>query len=126
MSATITVTKLIQYPALNPDKWIVGFTTDMGNGNSFYLETSVSLNSASTSQEAVNAGLNQLSNTINNQIASMQTASPLIGSVVTLPTTTTGTTTTGTTTTGTTTTGTTTTGTTTTGTTTTTSGSSTV
>ena len=89
MSATITVTKLIQYPPINPDKWIVGFTTDVGNGNQFYLETSISLTSASTSQEAVKAGLSQLANTINNQIASMQTASPLLGSTVELPTTTT-------------------------------------
>jgi hypothetical protein len=87
MSATITVTKLIQYPPINPDKWIVGFTTDVGNGNSFYLETSVGLTSASTSQEVVDIALNQLANTINNQIASMQTASPLLGSTVKLPTT---------------------------------------
>jgi hypothetical protein len=87
MSAIIKVTKLIQYPPINPDKWIVGFTTDVGNGNQFYLETSVSLTSASTSQEAVNAGLSQLANTINNQIASMQTESPLLGSTVELPTT---------------------------------------
>jgi hypothetical protein len=86
MSATITVTKLIQYPPINPDKWIVGFTTNVGNGNQFYLETSISLTSATTSQEAVNMALSQLANTINNQIASMQTASPLIGSTVELPT----------------------------------------
>jgi hypothetical protein len=98
MSATITVTKIIQYPPVNPDKWIVGFTTDVGNGNQFYLETSVSLTSASTSQEAVNTALNQLANTINNQIASMQTAPPLIGSTVELPTTSTTTETTTTTT----------------------------
>jgi hypothetical protein len=88
MSATITVTKIIQYPPINPDKWIVGFTTNVGNGNQFYLETSVSLTSANTSQEAVNMALSQLANTINNQIASMQTASPLLGSTVELPTTT--------------------------------------
>jgi hypothetical protein len=87
MSATITVTKLIQYPPINPDKWIVGFTTDVGNGNQFYLETSVNLTLASTGQEAVNAGLSQLANTINNQIASMQTVEPLVGSTVELPTT---------------------------------------
>jgi len=89
MSATITVTKIIQYPPINPDKWIVGFTTNAGNGNQFYLETSVSLTSASTSQEAVNIALSQLANTISNQIASMQTASPLLGSTVELPTATT-------------------------------------
>jgi hypothetical protein len=89
MPATITVTKITQYPPINPDKWIVGFTTDVGNGNQFYLETNVSLASASSSQEAVNMALSQLATTINNQIASMQTASPLIGSTVTLPTTTT-------------------------------------
>jgi len=92
MSATITVTKIIQYPPINPDKWIVGFTTNVGNGNQFYLETSVSLTSVSTSQEAVNIALSQLANTINNQIVSMQTASRLLGSTVELPTATTETT----------------------------------
>jgi hypothetical protein len=90
----ITVSRLEQYPSLEPTGYAVGFNCLCPNGRSFYTDTVVSFDVAENDEDALAAGLEALGESIVSRCAALselpelpdpvdRPASELIGSDVT-------------------------------------------
>ena len=77
MEREIKVSKLQPYPAEEPTGFAVGFTFGV-NGRTGYLDTVVSYDEATTDEEAVQIALQKLGESINSQLDTMESKSPLV------------------------------------------------
>ena len=67
----ITVSRLEQYPSLEPTGYAVGFNCSCTNGRSFYTDTVVSFDNAETDEEALAAALEVLGESIQSRCDSL-------------------------------------------------------
>ena len=84
MGKEIKISKLCPYPTEEPTGFAVGFTFGV-NGRTGYLDTAVSYDEATTDEEAVQIALQKLGESINSQLDTMASKSPLVWTVVELP-----------------------------------------
>ena len=79
----IKVSRLNQHPADEPTGFAVGFTCECVNGRSFYTDTHVSFDDASSDDEAVTVALDRLGESIQSRCDGLEAKSSLLGVDVT-------------------------------------------
>jgi len=82
--ADILIVRLEQYPPNEPTGWAVGFSVICNNGRSFYIDTVVPFDKASTDEDAVNVALQDLKDTIQQRIKELEKKTSLIGTKLVL------------------------------------------
>jgi len=82
--ARIIVVRFEPYPPDEPTGWVVGFNVICSNSRTFYVDTSISYNEATTDEEAVNKAYERLKESIDRRVAELEKKSPLIGKEITI------------------------------------------
>jgi hypothetical protein len=77
--AEAIVVKLEQYPLTEPQGWVVGFNVVCNNGRSFYIETVIDFNKATTDEVAVEVALEELKETIQNKVSELENKPSILG-----------------------------------------------
>ena len=75
----IIISKLIKYPAEEPTGFAVGFTVTTESNRTFYIDTLVSFDLATTDEQAVAIAYTNLQATIASQVAALDAKSNLLG-----------------------------------------------
>jgi len=77
--AKIIIARLEPYPSDEPTGWAVGFNVICNNGRTFYIDTPVSYDEATSDEEAVNKAYKKLKESIDTQVKELERKSPLLG-----------------------------------------------
>ena len=77
--AKLVVSRLQNYPVESPQSWVIGFTVTSDNNRSFFIDTSVNYNEATSDKDAVDLAYKKLKPIIDGRLSDLQKEENLIG-----------------------------------------------
>lgn len=78
----IRVARVEIYPPEEPTGWAIGFTVTCRNRRSFYIDTIVNYNEATSDEDAVNIAIEKLRDKINEKVEECKKNWQIIGNVI--------------------------------------------